>query len=1200
MKKIVAIAWVCMLLFIVAGAQDVTLSGSGTWVVPCNVTSVTVHVYGGGGGAGGGGGGSNGGLFNTRGGGGGGGGGYTTITINVVPGSSFTYGVGAGGGGGSNGSDGSGGGNGSAGGNSTFTGTATGGIPVNLVANGGARGTGGSGTAGSPGNGGAGGTASGGSTNIMAGAGNNGSGGNGGTGGAGVGPAGGAGGPSTGAAGTIYGGGGAGGGNSAGGAGAAGTIFIYYVTTIPNPPIPIVSTTPPTCTATGINTITNYDPAYTYTFNPSNPTILPGGVIDNTVTGLSYTVEASLPGCPSLGPSLPFSKGAQLLTPAAPTITSTAATCTVDGTSTIDFYNAAYTYAFTPAGPTPGAGGLISGMVLGTSYTVTVNNGDCTSNPSTPFSNAAATGASPAPTITSTPPTCSATGTSTIVGYNAANTYTFTPSNPTILPSGVIDNMVTGVSYTVTVAIGGCPPSGASLPFSNAAQLLTPAPPTITSTPATCTADGSSTIDFYNAAITYAFTPAGPTAGAGGAISGMITGTSYTVTADNGQCTSNPSNPFSNVAQLPPAVGSITGSLTYCAGSNTTLTASGGASYIWASVAPPAIIGATPSVTVTQGTYAVEVTGANGCKDTVITTVTATPGAVVTITGQLTYCQGSNTTLTANGATSYVWNDAGNSITPAITVTQGSYTVTGTDGNGCTATANATVTENPLPAAAISGSLTYCTGGNTTLTASGGVGYIWNNGQTTATVTVTQGTYTVTVADANGCTATSSATVTESTSLTVNISGTLTYCPGASTTLTATGGSGYVWSEASTTAAITVTQGTYSVTASDITGCTGTATATVTETVAPVVTITGTLTYCPGANTTLTANGAVGYVWNDPTNSTTASITVTQGSYTVTGTDGTGCTATATATVTENVAPVVTVSGLLTYCTGGNTTLTASGGGGYLWSGGETTASVTVTQGTYSVTATDATGCTGNTTVNVTESSTLAVSITGTLTYCPGASTTITATGGTSYTWNTGATTDVITATAGVYTVTATDASCSGTASANVTQTVVTPLALADVTACDDSTAVVNAGSGFVSYLWSTGETTQTIGTQTAGAYSVTVEDANGCSPSGSANVTFESCVVENFSLFIPNAFSPNGDGNNEKFQCFGSGVIFTDIKVFNRWGEKVFDTNNMFDGWDGTNKGEQCKPGVFTYSINVISADGKSNKYKGTITLIR
>ncbi|HLP20923.1 MAG TPA: gliding motility-associated C-terminal domain-containing protein, partial [Chitinophagales bacterium] len=829
--------------------------------------------------------------------------------------------------------------------------------------------------------------------------------------------------------------------------------------------------------------------------------------------------------------------------------------------------------------------------------------------------------------------------------------------------------MVPGTSYTVVSGTGACA-SAPSASFSNAATATSPAVPTVSTTPAGCGVDGSSTITNYNAAYTYTFTPAGPVAGAGGAITGMVTGTNYTVEAVDGGCPSGPSASFTNGAQLPAPVGAVAGSLTYCQGGNTTLTASGGVSYIWVSAAPPAIIGATPSVTVTQGTYAVEVTGANGCKDTVISTVTeltsiavtitgalnycagsnttltasgaatyiwsdagnsTTPSInvlagsytvtgtdgngctgtanatvvenalpTVTITGALSYCAGANTTLTANGATAYVWNDAGNSTTPAITVTQGSYTVTGTDGNGCTATANATVTENPLPAAAISGSLTYCTGGNTTLTASGGVGYLWSNGQTTAAVTVTQGTYTVTVADANSCTATTSATVTESTSLTVNITGALSYCPGANTTITATGGAGYVWSDGSNTAAITVTQGTYSVTASDITGCTGTATATVTETVAPVVNITGTLTYCPGTNTTLTANGAAGYVWNDPTNSTTASVTVTQGTYTVTGTDGTGCTATATATVTENAAPAVTISGLLTYCTGGNTTLTASGGVVYLWSGGETTASVTVTQGTYSVTATDATGCTGSTTVNVTESSTLAVSITGTLTYCPGASTTITATGGTSYTWNTGATTDAIIATAGVYTVTATDASCSGTASANVTQTVVAPLALADVTACDDSTAVVNAGSGFVSYLWSTGETTPTISTQVGGVYSVTVEDANGCSSSGSANVTFESCVVEKFSMFVPNAFSPNGDGNNEKFQCFASGVVFADIKVFNRWGEKVFDTNNMFDGWDGTNKGEQCKPGVFTYSINVISADGKSNKYKGTITLIR
>ncbi len=99
MRKLLTTICFLLLLFINVHAQDVTYSGaspcgaaavSGTFTVPCNVSALTIQVYGGGGGAGGGGGGSNGGLFNTRGGGGGGGGAYTTITINVVPGSTFS------------------------------------------------------------------------------------------------------------------------------------------------------------------------------------------------------------------------------------------------------------------------------------------------------------------------------------------------------------------------------------------------------------------------------------------------------------------------------------------------------------------------------------------------------------------------------------------------------------------------------------------------------------------------------------------------------------------------------------------------------------------------------------------------------------------------------------------------------------------------------------------------------------------------------------------------------------------------------------------------------------------------------------------------------------------------------------------------------------------------------------------------------
>uniref|UniRef100_UPI004049366E T9SS type B sorting domain-containing protein n=1 Tax=Flavobacterium sp. TaxID=239 RepID=UPI004049366E len=206
-------------------------------------------------------------------------------------------------------------------------------------------------------------------------------------------------------------------------------------------------------------------------------------------------------------------------------------------------YNASNTYTFSPAGPTVGAGGVISGMTVGTSYTVTATNGGCTSAASASFSNAAQLPTPAVPTITSVAASCSAAGSSTISNYNASNTYTFSPAGPTVGAGGVISGMTVGTSYTVTATNGGCT-SIASASFSNAAQLPTPAVPTITSVAATCSAAGSSTISNYNASNTYTFSPAGPTVGAGGVISGMTVGTSYTVTATNGSCISTPSINF--------------------------------------------------------------------------------------------------------------------------------------------------------------------------------------------------------------------------------------------------------------------------------------------------------------------------------------------------------------------------------------------------------------------------------------------------------------------------------------------------------------------------------------------------------------------------------------------------------------------------------------------------------------------------------
>ena len=153
------------------------------------------------------------------------------------------------------------------------------------------------------------------------------------------------------------------------------------------------------------------------------------------------------------------------------------------------------------------------------------------------------------PTITSVAPTCAADGTSTISNYDGTLTYTFTPAGPTVGAGGAISGMTVGTSYTVTAANADCT-SAASASFSNLAQLSVPAVPTITSVAPTCAADGTSTISNYDGTLTYVFTPAGPTVGAGGVISGMTVGTSYTVIGDNGSCQSTASASFSNVVLI--------------------------------------------------------------------------------------------------------------------------------------------------------------------------------------------------------------------------------------------------------------------------------------------------------------------------------------------------------------------------------------------------------------------------------------------------------------------------------------------------------------------------------------------------------------------------------------------------------------------------------------------------------------------------
>ncbi|MBK9256237.1 MAG: gliding motility-associated C-terminal domain-containing protein [Saprospiraceae bacterium] len=582
----------------------------------------------------------------------------------------------------------------------------------------------------------------------------------------------------------------------------------------------------------------------------------------------------------------------------------------------------------------------------------------------------------------------------------------------------------------------------------------------------------------------------------------------YTVTVtDATGCTSTGTRTLT-INNNPTAV--ISGATEICIGANTTWIASGGTSYVWSNLFT------TGSITVsTAGDYTVTVTDANGCTDSTTLTLSTNDSPTATISGVNNICEGGSTVFTALGGASYEWST--NETTSDITVnTAGSYTVTVTDASGCTSTGTRTLTINDNPTAAITGATEICSGANTTWIASGGVDYEWSNTETNGSITVSiAGDYTVTVTDANGCTDSTTLTLSTSDSPTATISGVNNICEGESAVFTALGGVDYDWSNGEATASITVTNtGDYTVTVTDATGCTSTGTRTLTINSNPTAAITGATEICTGANTTWIANGGVDYEWSN--NETNSSITIsTAGDYTVTVTDANGCTDSTTLTLSTNDSPTATISGVNNICEGESAVFTALGGADYDWSNGEKTASITVTNaGDYTVTVTDATGCTSTGTRTLTINNNPIATISGATEICSGANTTWIASGGTSYVWSNLFTTGSITvSTAGDYTVTVTDANGCTDSTTLTLSTNDSPIATISGSnnICEGGSAVFTALGG-VDYDWSNGETIASITVTNAGDYTVTVTDATGCTSIGTRTLTINNNPIATIS----------------------------------------------------------------------------------------
>ncbi|MDZ4071675.1 MAG: LamG-like jellyroll fold domain-containing protein [Sediminibacterium sp.] len=422
------------------------------------------------------------------------------------------------------------------------------------------------------------------------------------------------------------------------------------------------------------------------------------------------------------------------------------------------------------------------------------------------------------------------------------------------------------------------------------------------------------------------------------------------------------------------------------------------------------------------------------------------------------------------------------------------FTLYGTNSNwvasGFTSTGTYTLFNNS--AAPITGQNKICIGTNTTLSNANPGGKWMSSNTAIATINEVTGLVTpispgsTTISYTTNCGLSSTMTIYVSIPPSIGISGTNTICSGGSTVLTALGpvGTTYSWSTGANTSSITVAPSsttTYLVTGTNIDGCSTQASSTVTVNAVPTVSISGTNTICSGSTTTLTASGATGttYLWN--TGATTASINVSPTvttTYTVTATNAVGCTNQASSTVTVNAAPTASISGTNTICSGGSTTLIATGGGAgttYAWNTGATTFAIpvapTVTT-TYSVTLTNTAGCTSQASRTVTVNPTPSVTASSNSSVVLGNTLQLSANGTTNYSWSgpNGFTSSLqnpvinnVTAAAnGTYTVTGTNAGpgCTNTASVNVT-VLSTPATALKTDGVDDHVTISNPFRAF-------------------------------------------------------------------------------------------------------------------------------------------
>ncbi len=660
------------------------------------------------------------------------------------------------------------------------------------------------------------------------------------------------------------------------------------------------------------------------------------------------------------------------------------------------------------------------------------------------------------------------------------------------------------------------------------------------------------------------------------------------------------------------------------------------------------------------GTYTITVTDNNNCSDTASVTITQPTTALsasitssvnVTCTGN---CNGT-ATVSASGGTApytYSWSPSGGTNSTATGLCAGSYTVTVTDNNGCTAIATVTISQQhtALIASLTSSTNVSCNGscdGTATVSANGGTApytYSWSpsGGTNASAANLCANTYTVTVTDNNGCTASVMVTITQPAAITITTSQTNATCNGScngTATANASGGTApytYTWSNSATGQSVSgLCAGSYTVTVSDNSGCS--------QTMALNITAPAPLTISVSANTiqchntcdgiaivnvtggtspyiyTVSSPSSTNTYYNDTLTSLCPGVT-----YTIVVEDSNRC------TIIDSVNFInpagMSVSNTITASTCNSTnngaiTVSVSGGAApytYSWSNGSTNQNQSnILSGTYTLTVTDASGCIITDTVVVTSLQTV-IAIGGNDTSICAHNTVIlngdSSINALTYQWfqmpGMNPISDTITVIVNPsvttsYILVVSNGGCTDTSTIIVT---INPALAVDAGAAQSiipNQSVTIGGNPTApsgsTYFWepntSLNDSTSSnpVATPTVTTtYTVYADNPDGCPGSDTVTVFVVPQIV------IPDGFSPNGDGQNDVWNI---GYIYNFpnvvVEVYNRWGELLFRSIGYSTPWDGTYTGKPVPIGTYYYIINLHDSRYTQN-YTGPVTILR